>query len=259
MLKTLEHELYEAALKEVDKKRPYLGMSGIGKDCSRALWYGYRNYSPIHFDGRIKMLFRLGDIIEDEIIRVLNLAEYIVEGSQMTFSDFNGQFRGHCDGYIKRIDAIFEAKSANTKKFKLFKKNGVKTTYEIYYDQCQCYMGYSEKRRALLIVYHKDTSELYTEIIHFDPDRFNELKNKAYNIITHNKPPVREEDAFNCTYCDFRLVCLEPNEYMHEDNTCGNCEHLVVNESCHLICNITDKLVPNMNHTCKNYEYKKGE
>lgn len=225
----IANDLYEAAARAEDKSRHYLGMSQIGHDCSRKLWYDFRGFTQIPLEGRIKMLFRFGDHIEDELIHHLKLAGYRVEGSQEAFSAHNGFFKGHCDGTIYGITFrphILECKSANTKKFAKFKKYGVRQVYPVYYCQCQCYMGYSGIDRALVVVQCKDTSEIYTERIHFNEADFNALHQRAYDIITANEPPSMIPDGFTCNYCDQRINCKFPEEAIVTEQYCGTCYYM---------------------------------
>ena len=65
-------DMYEAAANyERGPKRNYLGMSQIGKPCGRALWYSFRGFTPSAIDGQLKMIFSLGDRVEEEVIKWL--------------------------------------------------------------------------------------------------------------------------------------------------------------------------------------------
>jgi len=216
-------EMYEAAT-EGRRPRTYLGMSQIGRPCDRELWLNFRSFAPLPLDGRIIMLFRFGDRIEEEVIYHLKAAGYSVEGQQEAFSAHRGFFRGHCDGIIHGITQephILEIKSANKSKFKAFKDHGVKKTYPVYYCQCQCYMGYSGLKRALVVVQCKDNSEIYTERIYFDPAAFQTLDQRAFEIITANEPPKKTEAA--CQWCNQKINCEDLEGAIVENPTCGNC------------------------------------
>lgn len=224
-------EMYEAVARTRDNARTYLGMSQIGNPCERALWYQFRGFNAKPIEGRILMLFRFGDRIEDEIIHHLKLAGYQVEGQQEGFQGFNGMFRGHCDGIIHGVTQrphILECKSANTRKFKAFKDNGIRSISETYHAQGQCYMGYSGLERALFVIQCKDTSELYTERVYFSVDDFKALKEKASRIISANQMPERRfsETSFDCKWCDYSGHCWQPEETPITNQVCGNCQHV---------------------------------
>ena len=218
-------DLYEAATRMRQSRRTYLGMSSIGDPCSRKLWFGFRRYTPIPIEGRTLMIFRLGDCIESEIILHLNEAGYRVEGQQDAFTDHGGWFSGHCDGIIHGVTSrphILEVKSANDKKFKAFRDYGVRKTYETYYSQVQCYMGYSGLERALFVIQNKNTSEIYTERVYFDSETFQSLRQKAYRIVTSNDMPAKTESPL-CSWCDYRIQCQQP-EHAINDPDCMNCD-----------------------------------
>jgi len=222
-------EMYEAATRERERqKRKYLGMSGIGKPCARELWFDFRGFPQVPIEGRILMLFRLGDRIEDEVVHFLKQAGYEVEGQQEAFYDHGGMFRGHSDGTIGGVTQkkhILEVKSANDNKFKAIKKAGVRKVYPVYYSQVQCYMGYAGLDRALWVVQNKNTSEIYTERAYFIRSDFDALRNRAYQIITSNDPPERQfnEESQTCQWCNQRLTCWHMETTPLADQTCGNC------------------------------------
>ena len=226
----IANEMYEAAARQEKKSRNYLGMSEIGKACGRAIWYNFRGFTPKEKEGRLLMLFRFGDRIEEEVIYHLTLAGYKVEGQQDYFEDMNGFFRGHCDGVIHGVTSrphILEVKSANDKKFKMFQKKGVKAVYPVYYLQCQCYMGYAGLDRALVIVQNKNNSELYTERIYFHKADFSAIKERAKMIISANEPPAKlMNNKFECDWCDHRINCQYPEQRILKEKTCGTCYYL---------------------------------
>lgn len=49
------------------------------------------------------MVFELGKRIEGILIEYLRGSGYRIEDTQGAFEDFNGLFRGHCDGVNKRV------------------------------------------------------------------------------------------------------------------------------------------------------------
>jgi hypothetical protein len=236
-------EIYEAAAKENAREskrrrfersgRRYLGMSQIGK-CERALWYDFRGFTPKDLPGQVAMIFSDGNYYEEQVIRHLKLAGYRVDhtgwNDQLAFQVHNGFFCGHADGVIHGVTQrphILEIKSANAKKFGAFKKTGVQKTYPVYYTQVQAYMGYTDLERALVIVYCKDTSEIYTERIHFNRFDFEALHEKAYRIITANQLPTVGEETQECKWCDFYLHCrTEEGIVMADDRACGSCWYL---------------------------------
>ncbi len=221
-------EMYEAAAKSREEPRNYLGMSGIGEICPRKIWYGFRGYSPVPTEGRAAMIFDMGNRVEEAVVSWLRKAGYHIEGQQTDFSAHNGFFRGHCDGMIDGVTSrrhILEIKSANDRKFKAFRDNGIRAVSETYYAQVQCYMGYAGLERAVWVVMNKNTCELYAERAYFNKQDFEALHRKALDIISAQEVPAPVENPF-CSWCDFRLWCKSPLEAMQIRKTCGTCAWL---------------------------------
>jgi hypothetical protein len=204
-------------------------MSQIGRPCDRALWYQFRGFDGAEFDGRLLLIFELGDVIEDRVVYWLKQAGFKVEGQQNAFEAHAGFFRGHCDGIIHGVTQkphILEIKSANKKRFAEFKKQGVRLTAPEYWAQCQCYMGYSSLQRALVVVYCKDNSEVFTERIHFSQSDFQALESRAYSIITADKEPESlPTDHEACKWCEFDGPCRH-GQTLQKTMWCGSCQHL---------------------------------
>lgn len=202
-------------------------MSGIGNPCSRAIWYAFRGYSPLPLDGRAAMIFDMGNRVEDAVIHWVTEAGYDITDRQLAFSAHNGFFRGHCDGVIHGITErphILEIKSANAKKFKAFKDNGIAAVSPEYAAQVQCYMGYGGFERALWIVMCKDNCEIYTERAYFVREEFERLDKKALGIITAQDAP--DPEPHMCEWCGFRMWCKSPDEAIQSKSTCGTCVSL---------------------------------
>lgn len=226
--------MYEAASRFRKGKdiRHYLGMSGIGDKCARKIWYGFRGYTPTSLEGRVQMIYSLGDAVEKEVLRWLELAGYEVTDTQRTFEALNGHFRGHCDGVIHGITRqphILEIKSASASRVKAFQTGTVAKVAPTYYAQVQCYMGYSGLERALFVVMNKNTCELYTERVHFDEHVFRAIEERARTIINSNVEPERawEQGSRECSMCEYSGHCWS-SPYLQTHKTCGTCA------SCHI-------------------------
>lgn len=222
------NEMYEAACRDRDTPRNYLGMSSIGDACDHKLWYAFRGYTPRPFEGRTLMIFDLGNRVEDAVVHWLTVAGYRIEGQQEAFSAHNDLFRGHCDGIIHGVTSrphILEIKSANDTKFKAFRDCGVQDVSPTYYCQVQCYMGYAGLERALFVIMNKNNCELYTERVYFSREAFEALHLRAHAILTSEFPPERPFDPENqnCKWCDFFAHCHEPALALQTRKTCGTC------------------------------------
>lgn len=229
--KIIENEMYEAASRYTrGKARHYLGMSQIGAKCGRALWYAFRGFTPTPCAGQLKMIFSLGDKVEDEIVKWLTMAGYNVTDRQHEFLELNGFFKGHWDGLIEggviENPCVLEIKSMNSANFISTGKQGIKKAKPIYYCQVQCYMHYAKLSRALFVVMNKDNCAIYTEFIDYDFNMFKIIENRAIQIISSKDPPQGlPKDDFSCCNCSFGSLCLDGTAPQTE-KTCGTCEFI---------------------------------
>src|SRR5690606_21675374 len=88
-----------------EKPRQYLGMSAIGKECDRALWYGFRHAAREEFEGRLYRLFNRGHREEAtfaEELRGIGCTVLLEDekGKQFGFVAHGGHYRGHMDAAI---------------------------------------------------------------------------------------------------------------------------------------------------------------
>lgn len=201
-----------------EKPRDYLGMSEVGDECYRKLWFILHDRTTEKHSARTLRIFAAGHRIEADILRDLKLAGFEVSGKQQTFRDFrvDGKFmfQGHCDGIIQGLieskePHILEVKSCSEKNFKLFQKHGIKghPVYgEKYYAQAQLYMGYSGIKRTLFVVENKNTSERIQFRVKYVAKDFKALKAKAKIIIEAKYPPpgISENPTwFKCKLCQY--------------------------------------------------------
>lgn len=202
--------------------RPYLGASSVGKSCSRALWYGFRWAAKEKFSGRLLRLFQTGHLAEPrfvEDLRGIGATVYDVNpatGNQYNFVDVSGHFRGNADGMAQFIPTggkkwhLCEFKTHGSKSFATLKKDGVKKAKPEHWIQMNTYMGWSNIDRALYLAVNKDTDELHSERLEFDPVEFERTRAKAASIIFAEQPPAKISDDpkfYICNMCTFSGVC----------------------------------------------------
>lgn len=271
ILEHLEQELQlsnDERFVDNDHTRSYLGMSGIGEECWRKLWYDFRHYDTPDISNRISRLFNLGNIIEEEIIKALEVIGLNVIERQRELSDesLDSLFIGHIDGCIDNLEdykILLECKSTNKKYFDVIKKKGVKLFpyFKKYYAQVQCYMGYGGYADCIMAFYCKDNSEIKLESVPFSENAFEALKRKARAVITANEAPVgfteNPDIALGCKWCDFRAICLL-NDFSHPTlKICRNCRFLefksIEQHCCH--SNHPYQILDSM-RSCKDWQYK---
>jgi len=217
----ITERFFEAAHKENAEQegRTYLGASIIGHPCLRRLYYSWTAGS-VPVEGRVALIFKVGHALEDLVINTLRKAGYEVDGQQLGFSDFDERFKGHADGIVKNLiqtedgkfhDAILEVKTANDRKFKLFQKNTVVKTDANYKAQAHVYMHYFKKQYCLFAVINKNNCDIYFEVVEYDEEIAQEMRQKAQFIFNaKSEPPIPEgfnQDCFECMYCSYNSAC----------------------------------------------------
>lgn len=214
-----------------DWRRPHLGASLIGHPCDRFIWLSFRWASPPNMDGRIYRLFDTGYREEARIIRDLRAIGMDVydrdpdTGGQIRFTALKGHFSGSVDGVVRGVpDAgaswhILECKSSNKKHFDALLKSCVRDAKPQHYAQMQCYMRGIGIDRALYVVTCKDDDRMYFERVHHDKKGSWALFDRAERLIFGGIPDYKECDE--CTYCQFRPVCLENAQPSRNCRTCA--------------------------------------
>lgn len=212
----------------IAEDRPYLGMSGFGSDCDRALFYGWRKVDePERLDGRRIRLFETGHLEEDRIVNNLRMAGVFVEdvdpatGRQWAVTSLGGHLRGHQDGQATRVPEapktrhVLECKTHNDKSFKALVKDGVAVSKPGHYRQMQFYMHHSGLTRALYIAVNKNDDAIYSERVRYDPAAARLLIARAERVLRANEPPPKlhadptASAAYACSWCLSRAVCHE--------------------------------------------------
>lgn len=225
----------DAALEARENAQParrYLGMSSIGKSCSRALWYSFRWCARPSFSASTLKRFadgHHGEDVQAERLRMVpgvRLHTHTADGSQYGFSDLGGHFRGHMDGVIEgllqapKTPHVWEHKQTDEKKqqklealkIELGEKNALAQWDAVYYAQGVLYMHYAGISRHYLTCATpggRHTISCRTEANEAEALR---LKAKAARIIATDSPDkldkISESPAwYECKLCDARDLC----------------------------------------------------
>ncbi len=220
-----------------EDRREYLGMSSLGNECERQLWYEWRwCHPPEKFDGRKLRLFETGHREEARLIADLRAAGvYVINeegGKQIAVEGVGGHLRGHLDGTARGIpeapktEHVLECKTHNLKSFKTLLKDGVEKSKPVHAAQMQLYMHFTGLFRALYLAVCKDDESIYSERINYDPIAAARLIAKAERIIKHQVPPPKlHEDpsaklAFACGWCPAKGICHEREFALRNCRTC---------------------------------------
>lgn len=222
-----------AAQGNKEQRRTYVGASGIGRQCSRAIWYDYNGYprrdKPAEVFWAIECGHRSEDIMAEWLRSVpgIQLQTEKPNGEQFGFEALGGKFRGHVDGIITGLHhapktvAVWEHKSKNQKGFNAFQtakekfgtKRALKEWDEVYFIQAQIYMHYMNLKRHYLTVSLgglRDVDSCWTE---YQPEVALAAIAKAEKIIYSTSEPPRisnQSDFYLCKFCDFADICHKP-------------------------------------------------
>lgn len=244
--------------KNRDTPRTYLGASSVGRalGCKRQAYLAFRHASPEVFDGRMLKLFETGHREEDRIIRDIMSAGFEFYGAadgngtaqQLRVSAFNGLFKGHADGLVRKPGGpwlLFECKTASKKRFaELAPKKAdtpplLQDVRPVHYAQMQVYMGLLQTQwpddidgappvQALYLAICKDDERMHTDIVDFDPAYFDKLGWLVREILTAESMPDlawKTPDYKHCTYCASSGICWDK---LDPAAVCGTCDHFRV-------------------------------
>lgn len=217
-------------------RRGYLGVSWIGTECDRALWYGFRWARNPTVEGRIRRLFARGHREEPTMVEELRgIGCEIDEVDPVTGEQWSvkvGHIAGHCDGILRRglpgfekKEHVLEFKTHGSKSFADVQRKGVRASKPLHWWQMQVYMRLLGIDRALYVAVNKDTDHLYAERLRLDEAAADGCVQRAQRIIASDRPPERlysSPTAFGCKWCDHREVCHQGDAM---DVTCRSCRH----------------------------------
>ena len=194
-------------------QRRRLGLSQVGHQCKRFLWYKHHGLDEPVPDGRVLRLFQLGNLLEDQIVKDLRLAGCIVYGAQKKIKiTMDGiTLTGSCDGLIQGIVEapqtvhLWECKTMGAKGFKTLLKDGYEAYNPQYKGQIHTYMLGLGLNRAFVTVYNKDTSAMYQERIKLNKGWVVDMLQDVFQAIRQPEPPDRR-----CPRADWwegKLMC----------------------------------------------------
>lgn len=202
-----------------DEPRRYIGASGIGKKCNRAIWYGFVGAERESPSPTLRTTFEIGkrleglllDYMEDSQLKIVRPTK---ENDFLFFQDSEVPlFQGHADALLVLPGSdvcLVEIKTAKSSSFAQFKSKGLRVWQESYYAQLQAYLGMSGYKRGVLLAINKDTSELHHEWVDYDDVYYHELRCKAAVISVCEEPPEKlnaNAIFYVCNKCEYRKIC----------------------------------------------------
>lgn len=224
------------------ERRDYLGMSLIGHECNRYIWFTFRWAFTEKFSARMIRLFNRGHREEEVMVKELEKIGISCHSFQQEFSTADGHIRGHCDGMADGvIEApktrhLLEFKTMSERYFKEVCKVGVKQAKPIYYGQCQIGMLGYKLKRALFMAVNKNDDSYYIERIRFDREYAEGLRLKGLSLINTNEPPIKvyKPTWYLCKFCSARFICHHDVKY---EVNCRTCIHSQPVKDAKWVCN----------------------
>ena len=223
---------------QADDWRPHLGMSLIGHECDRRIWYTLNWYYASEHAPRTLRIFRTGNVTESVTTSDLKkIPGAIVETHDREGKQFElkckelpvlaGSMDAVAYGLPEHPDewVVVEIKSSNKSKFNELTKKGLKAHNRQHFSQLNMYMRESGLRWGIYISRCKDDDRYYTEWVAHDPYYTNQLVDRAINIVSQETPPPKiydTPDFFMCRWCDAREVCHLNAEPPQNCRTCTN-------------------------------------
>jgi len=201
--------------------RHHLGISVIGKECSRMIWYSFRWVKLIQHDPRMRRLFARGHREEPLFEQFLLWAGFSLRtidprtDKQYKLSLLNGHYGGSGDGialvrWLDDLPVLAEFKTHNNKSFEALKADKVKKAKPEHWVQMCGYGRDFDIKYAVYCAVNKDTDEWYFEFLELDWKVADEAEKRAADIIYTQTPPQRINENpsyFKCKYCDYHDEC----------------------------------------------------
>lgn len=226
--------------------RTHLGISEIGEDCKRKLFYKFRWMANENYDGRMLRLFARGHREEEKYINYLEginakVYRFDNDGKQFRVSGVMGHYGGSCDGIVKlpwypEIPLLLEFKTHNTKSFTHYVDKGLVISKPKHFEQMN---GYGEKLKIQYGLYfpeNKNDDDIQVTPIKLDWNRGIQLEKKAEEIILTNEPPPKISDSpafWACKQCFAIDICH--NEAIPNKN-CRSCKNSSATENASWTC-----------------------
>lgn len=214
-----------------------LRASSSGK-CARAIAYQYHGYDAEPLNWRARLVFRLGDIIESDLVGVARLYGLTDEQKECSITIDGVEIKGHVDGILG--DTVVDFKSTTTFGFKKAKGNptkGVKEDVGDYLFTMHFYMKALSLEKALLVYYCKEQSDLHEVSLKYDPKIWDMVEERFRKVILSKKDSLPDREFFpnekgalpwQCSYCSFNRQCWP--EYSLAFDGAGK-PHLYVKEN----------------------------
>jgi CRISPR/Cas system-associated exonuclease Cas4 (RecB family) len=206
---------------------PTLRMSNIGRPCERQLWYQINQAEegePMPPNAYMKFL--MGDIIEEVVLMLAELAGHTVEGGQDEM-EIAG-IKGHRDAVIS--GTLVDVKSASPYSFTKFKEGTLSEDDAFgYIPQLSSYLQASQddpkvtdKDRAAFLVFNKVTGDLALDfhskrgerdqyVLYYEAKKAmvksDTAPERSFDAVAQSGTSPNKKLGVNCSYCNFKYSC----------------------------------------------------
>ena len=238
---TEQIDAYHAS--QIDEPRPHMGASGLGHACDRYIWLNFRWAVQPKFIGRIKRLFRRGQLEEATIIKDLEAIGMRVTDTQRRVSFAYG-VSGSIDG-IGNGDTLLEFKTHNKKSFDDLEANGLQKSKPMHYTQMQVYMRGTTLTKGLYVAVCKDDDRIYTEDVAYDQTHAEKAIGRGIRLAMDDYlPPPISTDAtwYQCKMCDAHSFCHKTKLVEHVN--CRTCANVTPQKNGDMYCSRWGDAVP---------------
>ena len=218
--------LWADRVEKQPEREATLRMSAMGQPCKRKLWYSVNKPEAQEgIDGKTKMKFLFGDMIEEMVLQLAIAAGHDVQGEQDTLSICG--VKGHRDAVIDGITV--DVKTASPFAFKKFKYGKLREDDPFgYISQLSSYVyaGHAadpenvHPTKGAFLVVDKVSGEICLDVYDFKHEVVGKQEEYMSTIEMSEKdtPPQRMADMEDgasgnrklgmvCSYCGFKDEC----------------------------------------------------
>jgi hypothetical protein len=212
----------QAAAREIEEPRRYLGASIVGAECLRQVQYDWQ-VDPVH-PARLRDIFARGHFFEEQSRRRLTAAGFrFGPVTMLAFQAAGGLFRGHADGVILAgpelpdvgYPCLWEHKALGAKGWRKLERDGLLLAYPSYAAQVALYQAYLDftDHPAIFTALNADNCARVHVLVPFDAERAQGWSDRAVAVIKATQAGellprfTGDPDDWRCRLCSHRERC----------------------------------------------------
>jgi CRISPR/Cas system-associated exonuclease Cas4 (RecB family) len=247
-----------------DRRRAYLGISGLGEECERRLWYDFRWVARAQFPAAVRKRFDDGhageDIVVERLAKTPGLQVHAKDerGEQFEVIELGGHVRGHLDGAIlgilesPKVWHVLEVKiSEQMDKLldlasKLGQKNALREWNFKYYVQAILYMHLTGMSRHFTVVAMPGVRAWVSVRTNADPVEAARQLAKAERVVFSDHLPARiseRPEFWKCRGCNHADLCHGKVHFPLDPRNCRTCLHSTVRSDGFWSCERHNKII----------------